>query len=171
MHGHMILCLLEVGLTIACIHCRIAYADDGAWSICHADMRPRTHNQGISVCNLLGNCDGTGAAPRTESRTQAHDSLFVVSDTQSLVAEPVLRRLSLSQFGSEGKPTCTVESWPRKPPSVYMHPTVSNCQALYRTGAAAPRGQFETRRATLEGRTHTKDDLSRRLYQEDFRRL
>ena len=27
------------------------------------------NNQGISVCNLLGNCDGTGAASRTESRT------------------------------------------------------------------------------------------------------
>ena len=46
------------------------------------------------MCNLLGNCDGTGAAPRTESRTQAHDSLFVVSDTQSMLAEPVLRHLS-----------------------------------------------------------------------------
>ena len=45
------------------------------------------------MCNLLGNCDGTGAAPRTESRTQAHDSLIVVSDTQSMLAEPVLRHL------------------------------------------------------------------------------
>ena len=62
--------------------------------IAHADVLPRTRNQGISVCNLLGNCDGTGAAPRTESRTQAHDSLFVVSDTQSMLAEPVLRHLS-----------------------------------------------------------------------------
>ena len=33
--------------------------------IAHADVRPRTRNQGISVCNLLGNCNGTGAAPRT----------------------------------------------------------------------------------------------------------
>ena len=71
----------------------------------HSDMRSRTprlhekelpkstwdffqvipRNQGISVCNLLGNCDGTGAAPRSESRTQAHDSLIVVSDTLSLM--------------------------------------------------------------------------------------
>ena len=42
-----------------------------------ADVLSRTRNQGISVCNLLVPCDGTGAAPRTESRTQAHDSMLV----------------------------------------------------------------------------------------------
>ena len=35
------------------------------------------NNQGITVCNLLGSCDGTGAGSRPESRTQAHDSLIV----------------------------------------------------------------------------------------------
>ena len=35
----------------------------------HSDMRHQTCNQGISVCNLLGFCDGSGAGSRAESRT------------------------------------------------------------------------------------------------------
>ena len=140
-------------------HCKKPMSLQRDWGICSSAY------PGFLVC-LSGGWDRhtsaslrarRGLPPGSQPDFHSPPSFYMHGSRVILVL--LYARPCLSRFGSEGKPTCTVESWPRTPPFVYMHPSVANCQALNRTGAAAPRGQFETRRATIEGRTHTQEDF------------